>query len=217
MKNSGWKNIVALCQALDLGIGAIDEERKRDLLEIAQQMSHQSIASGELDVIFICTHNSRRSQLGQVLFELALDWYGIDGVSVYSGGTEATAVYPECIAALNRVGFSFSISKDGSNPVYITKLGERLLVLFSKVYDDSFNPEEGFVAILVCSEADEACPTVMGASARHALPFTDPKRFDGSEQETIGYDNKLREIGAECFYLASQMRLLSEEDDLNHH
>ena len=65
---------------------------------------------------FICTHNSRRSQLAQVWSQVGAYYYGFD-VDCYSGGTEETALYTSAIESLRRFGFDISAEGEG-NPVY---------------------------------------------------------------------------------------------------
>ena len=71
---------------------------------------------------------------------------------------------------------------------------------FSKVYNEDPNPKEGFAAIMTCSAADAACPIVFGAAERIAIPFDDPKAFDGTPRETEMYDERCRQIAREMLY-----------------
>ena len=50
---------------------------------------------------------------------------------------------------------------------------------FSKHYGDPANPQQGFAALMVCGEADAACPFVKGAALRVSMPYLDPKIYDG--------------------------------------
>ena len=72
---------------------------------------------------------------------------------------------------------------------------------FSKRFEESPNPTEAFSAIMVCSEADEGCPFVPGTDFRIALPFKDPKAFDGTSQEEEKYDERCQQIGTEMLYV----------------
>ena len=58
---------------------------------------------------------------------------------------------------------------------------------FSKRYDDDFNPENDFTAILTCSSADKDCPYIPGANKRIALTYEDPKTFDNTPQQREMY------------------------------
>ena len=74
---------------------------------------------------------------------------------------------------------------------------------FSKKYNDDFNPKEHFAAVMTCSEADEACPIVFGATVRISLPYEDPKVADNTPEEEARYDERCRQIATEMFYVLS--------------
>jgi arsenate reductase len=105
-------------------------------------------------------------------------------------------------------GFDISIIKEGNNPFYKVKFSEDApaLTVFSKKYDDDFNPANDFAAIMTCSHADENCPLIVGASARIALTYNDPKDFDGTPQEAEKYSERVHEIGREILYAFSQVK-----------
>lgn len=154
------------------------------------------------------THNSRRSHLAQIWAQAAALHYRVPGVEVYSGGTEATAFNPRAVAALRRAGFDIQASADGngSNPRYLVRFGGRSepLECFSKIYSQPPNPQADFCAVMTCSEADRNCPLVAGATVRIALPYDDPKAFDGNPQESAAYDERCRQIAREMLYVFSQ-------------
>ena len=76
---------------------------------------------------------------------------------------------------------------------------------YSKTYDDPSNPQEGFAAVMTCSQADKNCPMVMGAALRVAIPYDDPKAADGTPEEAQRYDERCNQIATEMFYLFSQV------------
>src|SRR5690606_36339836 len=100
-------------------------------------------------------------------------------------------------------------TSEGKNPVYKVSYGAGTepLKAFSKKYDDASNPQSNFCAIMTCSQADEACPVVKGASARVAVPYDDPKAFDGTPQETTKYDDRCKQIATETFYVFSKVKI----------
>jgi arsenate reductase len=122
-------------------------------------------------------------------------------VATYSGGTEATAFNARAVAAMRRAGFSIS-EAEGKNPRYVVSLGEGLgeMTIFSKKFNDPANPQRGFAAIMVCSDADAACPFVPGADFRLAIPYEDPKKSDGTPDEAATYDERCRQIGREMLF-----------------
>lgn len=184
----------------------ISPERKADLERLAAFMVTSIQKDQTAKAIVICTHNSRRSHMGQLWIAAAAAHFGIGKVMTYSGGTAATAFFPGAIAALERAGFQFKTLKPGDNPHYEAHLGPDLTVgpLFSKTFDDSFNPSQGFAALMVCSEADEGCPFVPGASVRISLPFVDPKHADGTAEAADAYDLACRKIARAFTYAASK-------------
>src|SRR5207248_3344704 len=166
----------------------ISDQRKRQLDEIARYARGRLKAHQVARLKFICTHNSRRSQLAQIWAKAAAEFYGVRGVDTFSGGTEATAFNPRAVSALKRAGFHISVaeSKATDNPRYRVRFsdGAEPMKCFSKVYGDAPNPQTDFAAVLTCSQADAACPLVVGASLRVALPYDDPKAFDGTSEES---------------------------------
>jgi arsenate reductase len=186
----------------------IPAERKSIIKQLTDFVNEKSKAGQNILLNFICTHNSRRSHISQVWAQTAALYYGIKNVDTFSGGTEATAFNPRAVAAMKQAGFQITTFKDGNNPIYKVKFAEDApaLTVFSKKYDDDFNPKKDFAAIMTCSHADENCPLVLGASSRIALTYNDPKDFDGTPQEAEKYSERVHEIGREILYAFSQVK-----------
>jgi arsenate reductase len=93
------------------------------------------------------------------------------------------------------------------NPIYHVRLGDAIapLTCFSKVYDQAPNPREGFIAVMVCSDADKACPFVSGSLARIAIPCVDPKVADGTKGEALTYDERCEQIAREMLYVMAMV------------
>ena len=177
-------------------------------IEILQQLGDYVISALNKDkqaqLVFICTHNSRRSQFGQLWALIAAQFYGIQNISAFSGGTGSTAFNPRAVAAIKRSGFQIE-KREGNidNPRYLISSGENLHAnpMFSKKYNDNANPDKEFCAIMVCSDADEACPIVPGAEDRISMPYDDPKTFDDTDQEKTKYNERCRQIASEMFFI----------------
>jgi arsenate reductase (thioredoxin) len=186
----------------------IPEDRKEIIKQLTDFVSNKSKAGGKVLLNFICTHNSRRSHISQLWAQAAAHYYGIKNVETFSGGTEATAFNPRAVTAMKQAGFDISTIKEGSNPLYKVKFSDDApaLTVFSKKYDDDFNPKKDFAAIMTCSHADENCPLILGASVRIALTYNDPKDFDGTSQEAAKYSERVNEIGREILYAFSQVK-----------
>ncbi len=181
---------------------SIPVARKNELQELSKYMKSKLENAEEVSLNFICTHNSRRSHLTQIWATVAANYYQVDHVKTYSGGTEATAFNANAVAALARSGFQ--IKNHGEiNPRYEIGFSESTdpLICYSKTYDDDFNPKREFGAIMTCSSADEACPTVLGADFRLALTYQDPKEADGTPAESATYDERCAQIAREMLYL----------------
>lgn len=180
-------------------------DRREELDRLAGWIRTRLRAGQPADVIFICTHNSRRSQMAQIWTAVLARRFGVTGIRAWSGGTVSTAFHPQAIRALERAGFRV-VDPGGSNPRYQIFPGEEdsPLVCWSKVYDDASQPSGDFAAVMVCSEAEKGCPYVPGASGRFSWPFDDPGEADGTPEEAAVYDARCREIAAECLYLIRQ-------------
>jgi len=186
----------------------ISEERKAVLQPLIDFIQTKTDNKLETRLNLICTHNSRRSHLSQVWAQTAAAYYDIKNVSCYSGGTEATALFPMVAETLKDSGFKIKTLSKGSNPVYAIKYAADALPVigFSKTYDDDFNPESGFAAIMTCSQADGGCPFIAGAEKRIPITFEDPKISDGTLQQKKVYLERSLQIGTEMFYVFSQIK-----------
>lgn len=110
-------------------------------------------------VLFLCTHNSARSQMAEAL----LRHLGGDQFEVYSAGTEETRVHPLAIEAMQAVGIDIS--------------GAR-----SKHLREFLGQDFDYV-ITVCDRAAESCPIFPGDPKRIHWSFPDPSAVEGSEDE----------------------------------
>ncbi len=206
--NSILSSLHPIIQKLTNEFSRIPDERKLILKELTDFVSQKSRAGQVANLNFICTHNSRRSHISQVWAQAAAQYYGVKNVKCYSGGTEATAFNPRAVKAMKDAGFDIQVFKDGTNPVYKVKFSNeaQALTIFSKKYDDEFNPKKDFAAIMTCSHADENCPLVLGATTRIALTYNDPKDFDRTPLEADKYSERVHEIGREILYAFSLVK-----------
>jgi protein-tyrosine-phosphatase len=186
----------------------IPENRKRDLERVADFISTRIENEVPARIIFICTHNSRRSHMGQIWAAVAAYYYGKLNMETYSGGTEATAFNPKAVEAMRQAGFKISSLGTGKNPVYSVQFAEdyQAIKVFSKKFDDSVNPTKDFCAVVTCSDADKNCPYIPGAILRVPITYEDPKLFDHTEKESEAYRERCLQIGAEMFYLFGHVK-----------
>jgi len=94
---------------------------------------------------------------------------------------------------------------ESENPRYLVHFpgAEDGIRVFSKKYEDSPNPINNFVAVMTCSDADEACPMVEGAVSRFAITYEDPKAYDGTAEEMARYEERSQQIAREMLFLFS--------------
>jgi len=186
---------------------SISEERQEVLQPLINYIQDKVSDNKEVRLNFICTHNSRRSHLSQIWSQTMAFHFGIKNVFCYSGGTEATAMFPKVSETLTNQGFQIQKLSEETNPVYAVKFDENQhpIICFSKTYFDDFNPKSKFAAILTCNNADEGCPMVFGAEARFPIKYEDPKAFDGTDLMNEKYAERSIEIASEMHYVFSKI------------
>ena len=185
----------------------ISSERKTVLQPLTDFIRSKVSENKEIRINFICTHNSRRSHLSQVWSQTMANYFNIKNVFCYSGGTEATALFPMVAETLQNSGFQINKISKNENPVYSIKYAnnEHPIIGFSKKLDDHFNPKSEFAAIMTCSQADGGCPFIAGAEKRIPITFEDPKAFDNTPQQAEKYNERSLQIATELFYVFSQI------------
>jgi len=187
----------------------LSEERKVTLNPLIDFIQNKLENDKPIDLNFICTHNSRRSHLSQIWAQIASVYFDIPKVSCYSGGTEETAMFPKVVETLEEQGFKIFNISDAPNPVYAIKYDDNYhpIMGFSKKYDSPFNPDNSFAAIMTCSQADVGCPFISGAEKRIPITYEDPKISDNTPTQSDVYKQRSLEIGAEMFYIFSQIKI----------
>ena len=120
-------------------------------------------------VLFLCTHNSARSQMAEGL----LRHLGGDRFEAHSAGTEATRVRPLAIRAMHELGIDISQQT-------------------SKTLDPYVNDRFDYV-ITVCDDANEACPYFPNAAHRVHWSLPDPSKATGSEAEQLAVYQTVRD------------------------
>jgi protein-tyrosine phosphatase/arsenate reductase len=197
--------IESYLKVAEQGISTIPAERKEILKKLAAFVRERAGSKKQSHLVFICTHNSRRSHTAQLWAAAAAVHYGIPGVETYSGGTEVTGFNHSAVKALSDAGFQITVLKHGDNPVFEVRLSDDLpaIASFSKKFMDAPNPQSDFAAIMTCSSADQGCPFVPGAAARIATPYNDPKAADGTPEEEQVYAQRCKDIAVEMLYVFS--------------
>lgn len=192
----------------EIALLKVSDERKEILQPLVDFIQSKLDQNENINLNFICTHNSRRSHLSQIWAQTMAEYFGLKNVFCYSGGTEATAMFPKVSETLAKQGFEIQKLSENRNPVYAVKCAENVhpVICFSKKYDDAFNPVSDFAAIMTCSNADQGCPFIAGAEKRIAVKFEDPKFSDGTPEMDETYFNRSFEIASEMYFVFSKIR-----------
>ena len=181
---------------------------RQEILQPLIDFIQSKVSQGKtIRLNFICTHNSRRSHLSQIWAQTMAFHFGLKDVFCYSGGTEATAMFPKVAETLTNQGFAILKLSQESNPVYAVKYNENepAIICFSKKFDDDFNPIREFAAIMTCSSADEGCPFIAGADVRLPIRYDDPKAFDGTDLMNAKYAERSLEIASDMYFVFSKI------------
>jgi arsenate reductase len=207
MKPHFYPDLLTYLQSCESEWDAIPAERKQELEQLGGYVRQQLQAGRSAKLTFICTHNSRRSHLSQIWAHIAAQYYGLNGVETYSGGTEATAFNPRAVLALRHCGLKIEADDLSlSNPTYLVRSSDSSppLICFSKVFDQTPNPTRDYCAIMTCSQADDACPVVGGCELRLPIRYDDPKLADDTPAEAARYAERSRQICREMLYALHQ-------------
>lgn len=132
-------------------------------------------------VLFLCTHNSARSQMAEGLLRAMSNGQ----FESFSAGTEATHVRPLAIQAMQELNIDISRQ-------------------YSKVLTEYLEQSFDYV-VTVCDNANESCPVFPGAKNRLHWSFPDPSKTQGSPAEQLAVYRQVRNAIAER--LASQFNL----------
>ncbi|MCI4667133.1 MAG: protein-tyrosine-phosphatase [Bacteroidia bacterium] len=203
-----YPSLKTYIEQLEPEVRAIPEQRIELLEKIVSYCKGKIQAGLPCELNFICTHNSRRSHMGQIWARTMAVHHGVMGVETYSGGTEATAFNPNAIKAIRAAGFDIEVLAEGVNPQYLVRNdnNDKGSEAWSKVFSDPSNPNKDFGAIMTCQEADEACPFVPGAELRVALSYDDPKAFDGTDLQDAKYQERSRQIASEMYWVFEKVK-----------
>jgi len=196
-------HIQAFVEKLQAQNSALTPSRRVLLDKLAAAISGD-LTKGKAIVKFICTHNSRRSQLAEFMLDVFARENGLNIIAL-SAGTVATAFEPRMVKAIMKQGFELMEYGHNPNPLYIHRIEMDDLYYYSKKYDDQLLDQGKSTIVTVCSEAEADCPVVPGTGTRIHIPYEDPKIHDNTDKEEEAYDNKVIEIGREMSYVIKQV------------
>jgi hypothetical protein len=208
--------VAAHADLLTTSFDLIDEPHREAGERLVEWIAKNYKPGQSLHVTVVCTGNSRRSILGATTGNIAAAYYGMPEIRFHSGGTAPTAFNPRTVACLKEIGVEVEPTGQEAprgepktaNPIYTVRWGGPGLEVteFSKTYHDASNPQEGFAALMVCGEADAACPFVKGATLRISMPYLDPKIYDDSKYEATKYAERRDDIGRLMLSVMMQVR-----------
>ena len=147
-----------------------DKKRLHSIIDIL----NDSIKSTK-NIVFICTHNSRRSQFCEIWGNVFSKIYN-KKLNVYSAGLKKTSVYKGVIFSLSRTGLK--ISGDGK-----VKYEENEINLTSKTLDDI--KEQKFIGVMTCSNAEKSCPIDQRSIKNINMFYKDPKDFEAYTEAVV--------------------------------
>ncbi|SRR5699024_5099757 len=202
-----FKSISDFIIALD--ISSISEDRKTALQPLIDFIQVKVDNKEDVNLNFICTHNSRRSHLAQIWAQTLACFYKIPSVFCYSAGTEETALFPCVLDIVGDLGFKINQLSHGKNPVYSIEYSEKNVPIlgFSKRMDNPYNPKTSFAAVMTCGEAEENCPYIIGAERRISLTYEDPKLYDNTNLQIRKYEERNRQIATEISYVFTNIKI----------
>lgn len=213
------RKILAHADLLTTSFDMIDERHREAGEELADWIVKNYERGQPLHITAVCTGNSRRSILAAIMGNIAAAYYGMPEIRFHSGGTAPSAFNKRTVACLQEIGVEVEPTgmeaprgePKTANPIYKIRWGQSgepalETTEFSKMYSDPSNPQEGFAALMVCGEADAACPFVKGAALRVSMPYLDPKIYDNGDYESVKYAERRDDIGRLMLSVMMQAR-----------
>lgn len=125
----------------------------------------------KLSVLFLCSHNSARSQMAEAL----LRYYGGERFEAYSAGLEPSQLNPYTVLVLHELG----LNSEG-------QYAKDLMTFWGGKYHFTY-------LITVCDKAEAKCPIFPFATRRLYWPFEDPSSFEGSDEEKLAKFRQVRD------------------------
>ena len=149
----------------ELKINKIIPSRKSILVGIINYVQTKIDLKKDINLNFICTHNSRRSHYSQIWAQVLAEYFKIKKFKSFSGGTISTDVSENVINSLIKCGFRLNSKVKKKNIIYKLSFSNDAseILCFSKKFNDNFNPKNNFAAIMTCSSAEKNCPFISGS------------------------------------------------------
>lgn len=124
---------------------------------------------GKKNVLFICTHNSARSQMAEGLLNTLYN----EHYTAWSAGTDPSEVNPYAVKVMAEIGIDISTHRSKSLEQFL---------------------QHGFdYVVTVCDQANEVCPFFPGGKERLHKGFKDPSAIEGTEEEKLAAFRRIRD------------------------
>ncbi|MEM1135769.1 MAG: protein-tyrosine-phosphatase [Bacteroidota bacterium] len=197
---------------------SIPKRRKQSLGLVSELILPAIMAGRNIRFVFVCSHNSRRSQFCQIWAQVAALYYSVDHLLFYSGGTEGSSIHKAVIQSLKKAGLLINKETKGKNPHYIISAvqNQPLGTFYSKRITAKENPKENFCAVITCPEAEKKLNLEAGTHLQVSMIYDDPRKVDGTKHEQKTYDKLCKKIATEMLYIISHAQKIiadTEEED----
>ena len=196
----------------------IPGERKEILHKLGNYIFEVCLQKSDVQLLFICTQNSRRSQFAQVWSQTAAYHYKFKNIKTFSGGYNETSINYLILEALKKSGFEVTAAEVYSqNPVYLLSIGKRYpdIFIFSKKYDYWNNPDMNYASVLCSNDLIEMNLQPSGTDQTICLPYEDIRIFDNSANNYLRNDEICRQAAREMFYLMDYVKKAKENHKKN--
>ncbi|MBC8111544.1 MAG: hypothetical protein H7Y04_10830, partial [Verrucomicrobia bacterium] len=184
--------------------GLIPSYRRLILHDIATYVINNFLENQFSNLLFVCTHNSRRSQLCQVWGQIAAFHYDLPLVKCFSGGLETENVSEKILQTLEHAGFHVDNPETQNvyNPQHKVYYSTEFdyISLFSKPYNDAGNPKNNFCTVMNCTPSGEKYQQIDGSKLNVSLIYQNPKDNDDKPDETQVYKQISYKVSLEMFY-----------------
>ena len=187
---------------LDLKMDQIHNERLKIFDKIIKSINQNTMNNSYPNILFVCTHNSRRSQFAEI-WANTINCILKQKIKIFSAGIFKTAVHYQVINAIRDAGFN--IRKKGNNYYLKYSNNYKEIKIYSKKIDD-INTNSFLIVINTCSDADINCPSLPNTLERFLLSYEDPKISDNTKFEKKIYQETCKKIASEIFYLFSNLK-----------
>ena len=187
---------------LELKENSISKKRLKNLEKIINEINRYTIDKNYPKIIFICTHNSRRSQLAEI-WAHTFNFVFEKNIKVFSAGTVKDKFSSRLVSVLKEIGFK--VKKKSNKFIFNFSENHNSIPMNSKLIDEIYL-KDNFITIMTCSNADKNCPVIPNALSRILLSYEDPKKFDFTNQETKKYKETSHKIALEFYYIFKNLK-----------